>query len=55
MHKGKLKYAEICPKHAVPNMQEIYTNMQMKNMQCICKISSVHKYAFNMQMYVLYV
>ena len=32
MHKGKyaiickLKYAEICTKYAVPNMQEIYTN-----------------------------
>ena len=38
----------MCTKYAVQYMQEIYKNMhmQMKNMQCMCKISNMHKYAF---------
>ena len=45
MHKGKyaitckLKYAEICTKYAVSNMQEICTKMHMRNMQYMCIIS----------------
>ena len=64
MHKGKyaiickLKYAEICTKCAVPNMQKMCTDttsMHMRNMQYVCIISP--KYAFicrYMQIYVLY-
>ena len=48
MHKGKyaiackLKYAEIGTKYAVRNMQEICTNMHIRNvdyMQYMCIIS----------------
>ena len=50
-------YAEICKKYAVPNMQEIYTNMhmQMKNMYSMCKTSNIHKYASYMHIHVFYV
>ena len=52
----KLKYPQNMQQYAVPNMQKICTNTQIRNIQNICIISpkNMHKYAFYVQICVLY-